>query len=185
MQKELLFLFALFALFSCGNKETQGPDYALLKEKYHGKYKIISSVSQDSVDLNRDGILSTDLMSENPYMKMANVEIRILDYNKNIHLFDEMYPIMYDAPFPGGSTLFEYYALYSNNSLFVIDEKNRTFTLISEVQQDGTNTLIAFESVKIQDEEIIEVTATRKFLTINGWLTTKIISRYKRYTIVT
>jgi len=48
---------------------------AALRDQFHGKYGIVSSVSSEAVDINMDGVTSTDLFQE----------IDILPFEKNYH----------------------------------------------------------------------------------------------------
>jgi hypothetical protein len=71
MKKGLFITICTILLFSC-NKHDSNADTEQLKEKFHGKYEVISSISEDAVDLNMDGTTSTDLLAENPEISNAD-----------------------------------------------------------------------------------------------------------------
>ena len=177
-------------LISC-NKNESNENLEQLKEKFHGKYEVISSISAYAVDLNMDGIASTDLLSENPEISSSGLELRIL--NTNNHLFEEKWPVE-TIVIPRGevfdSTIYHptysiYYALYINTSSCRFNDDYKSIQLLEDFQQNSTNTLISMESITIEENETIKVITIRKLYTMKGWITTKIESRYKRYTTTT
>jgi hypothetical protein len=190
MGKGFLITICLIFLISCNKNESKEKLEQLI-EKFHGKYGVISSVSTKAVDLNMDGSASTDLLSENPEISNSGLELRIL--NTSNQFFEEKWPVE-NIVIPGGeifdSTIYHpaysvYYAIYSNTSSCRIDADYKSIELLEDFQQNPTNTLISVESITIEENEILKVTSIRKLYTMNGWIKTKIESRYKRYTTTT
>jgi hypothetical protein len=190
LKKGLLITICTIFLISC-NKNESDEKLEQLKEKFHGKYEMISSTSMDAVDLNMDGITSTNLLSENPEISNSGLELRIL--NENEQLFEEKWPVesivipqgeIFDSNSYHSSYIINY-ALYINPSLCRFTDDYQSIELIGEIQQNSTNTLISIESIIIEENETIKVTSVRKLYTMIGWITTKIESRYTRYTIIT
>jgi hypothetical protein len=190
MKNGLLIIIFTILLVSC-KKNDSNDDADLLKDQYHGKYEILSSFSEAPLDLNMDGISSNDLLSENAEISRSGLEIRI--QSENSQLFDEKWPVE-SIVIPRGekfdstsyhSTYEVYYALYFNGLSCTINAKNRSIQLKDSPRQDQTNTLIEIESVSIELDNIIKVTALRKVYTKKGWVKTKIVSTYKRYTQIT
>jgi hypothetical protein len=190
MKKVLLITICTVFLISC-NKNESDEKLKQLKEKFHGKYEMISSTSMDAVDLNMDGITSTNLLSENSEISNSGLELRII--NENGLLFEEKWPVEH-ITIPQGETFdpSSYhpsyvinYALYINQGLSKFGDDYQSIEFLGEIQQNSTNTLISIESITIEEDETIKVTSIRKLYTMNGWITTKIESRYKRYTIIT
>jgi hypothetical protein len=190
MKKGLLITICTIFLVSC-NKNESDEKLEQLKEKFHGKYEIISSTSMDAVDLNMDGITSTNLLSENAEISNSGLELRILSENKQ--LFEEKWPVE-SIVIPEGETFDSnsyhssyviYYALYTNHNLSRINNDYQSIELLGEIEKNSTNTLISIESIIIEENETLKVTSIRKLYTMMGWITTKIESRYKRYTIIT
>jgi hypothetical protein len=190
MKKGLLITICTIFLISC-NKNKSNVDIEQLKEKFHGKYEVISSISEDAVDLNMDGTTSTDLLYENPEISNSGLELRIL--NDNEQLFEEKWPVE-TIVIPRGeifdSTSFHptyniYYALYINPSSCRFDDVYKSIQLLDEFQQNSANTLISMESITIEENETIKVITIRKLYTMKGWITTKIETQYKRYTTTT
>ncbi|MCZ4694600.1 hypothetical protein [Ancylomarina euxinus] len=176
-------------LISCNKKESK-ENLEQLYQKFNGNYELISSISKHAVDLNMDGRASTDLLSENPMLSESRLGIRILE--NDYHYFEEMWPMVssqvrrdevYD-PNKVYSTYALSYDSYYNMSTCLFNNDYTSIQLLRDVQKDSVNTLISIESIIIEANEVIKVTAVRKLYTIEGWHTCQIESRYKRYTII-
>lgn len=190
MKKRLLITICAIFLISC-NKNESNENLVQLKEKFQGKYEVISSISEDAVDLNMDGITSTDLLSENPDISNSGLELRII--NDNEQLFEEKWRVETIVISRGeifDSTNYHptysiYYALYSNPISCQFEDDYKSIHLLGDIQQNSTNTLISMESITIGENETIKVITIRKLYSMKGWIRTKIESRYKRYTTTT
>ena len=188
--KQRVLIFISIVLFSCNKNETK-ENFELLKAKFHGKYEMISSISSEPVDLNMDGISSTYLLSENKEILNAGLELRIIESGKN--LFEEKWPVEYigvprGEKFDSTSYHPSYtinYANYANPALCQFENNYKSIKLVSDLYQNSTNKLIAVESISLEENEIIKVTTIRKLYTIKGWIKTRIVSQYKRFTIDT
>lgn len=190
MRIGLLITICAIFFISCSKNESKDR-LEELKEKFHGKYELISSASKDAVDLNMDGNTSTNLLSENPEILNSGLEIRII--NDNEHLFEEKWPVE-TIVIPRGetfdptryhSTYNILYASYINPSTCRFEDDLKSIQLLGDVQVNSTNKLINIESIIIEENEILKVTTIRKLYTMKGWITTQIESRYKRYSITT
>ncbi len=185
-----LLIFISIILFSCSKNESN-ESIELLKAKFHGKYEMISSISSEPVDLNMDGISSTNLLSENKEILDAGLELLVIDVRKN--LFEEKWPVEYiflpkGEKFDSTSYHPSYtinYANYINSAMCQFDENYKSIKLISDFYQNSTNKLIGIESISLEENEIIKVISIRNLYTINGWTKTRIVSKYKRFTIDT
>jgi len=185
MKKGLFISLCTIIFFSC-NKNESNENLAQLKEKFHGKYEMISSTSSNAVDLNMDGISSTYLLDENSEIARAELELRI--YSNNNFLFEEKWPVEYISNSSGeivDSTYTINYALYCNIESFQFTDDYKSLQLQGSLNQASVNTLKSIESIVVEENEIIKVTTIRKLYTKKGWITTKIESRYKRYTTAT
>lgn len=189
MKKVLLIGLSLIFLTGCNKNENGNSEQ--LKEKFHGKYEVISSIATDAVDLNMDGITSTDLLSENSEISKSALEIRISGTGNN--LFEEKWPVetivvprdeVFDstAYHPEYSV---YYALYCSSGTFRFSDDYKRLQLTGAFQPDSPDTLLSLESITIEENETIKVITIRKLYTKNGWIRTKIESNYKRYTTTT
>jgi hypothetical protein len=186
MKERFLITVCAIFLISC-NKNGSNENLEQLKEKFQGKYEVISSFSEDAVDLNMDGITSSDLLSENPEIYNSVLELRII--NDNEQLFEEKWPIE-TIVIPRGeifdSTKYHptysiFYALYSNPISCQFEDDYKSIHLLSDIQQNPTNTLINVVSITIGENETITFKTIRKMYSMNGWIITKIESRYKRF----
>lgn len=116
-------LALLLAIVSCQRKESVPPkhDVESLYQRFHGKYKIVSSTSSDSVDVNFDGISSTNLLKEIDALNNHGnfLEIRVKNPDKDILLFMQFWPEQYVYTYIGptpdwnGSDTLNYNQKYS------------------------------------------------------------------------
>ncbi|PKQ63981.1 hypothetical protein BZG02_08185 [Labilibaculum filiforme] len=189
----LLITICTIFLISCNQKESNEELEQLkleeLKAKFHGDYKLISSDSEDAVDLNMDGTASTNLLLENPKLSESRLGIRILESVDGYHFFDEMWPMVSsqvrrDEVFDPNKVYSTYaisYDTYYNMSTCIFNEDYTSIQLLDAVKKDDVNTLISIEAIILEGNEIIKVKALRRLYTIKGWLTCQIESKYKRY----
>ena len=202
MKIGLLITVCTFFFISC-NKDDSIQNLELLKleelkEKYHGKYELISSVSEKAVDLNNDGITSNDLVSENSMILFSTIEMLIPDENDLFLEYNEFCFVEFWATENSSriktkeviSTTIPpihnaLYDIYSTISFGRFEDDLKPCKLSQGSQEKWKNTLIESQSLEIGKNETIKVTTIRKLYTMEGWITTKIESKYKRYTIIT
>jgi len=108
----LLFCLILLSTLLCCKRDNNGLDVrtleaqkiAGLKDQFHGKYGIVSSISSEAVDINMDGIASTNLFEEIDILPAEknyhfDVEVRIYDANRfsdgPTYLFNQAWPEQY------------------------------------------------------------------------------------------
>jgi len=192
----LITICAIFFISCCKNESNENLEQLKLEElkaSFHGNYELISSVSEDAVDLNMDGTNSSNLLLENPKLSESRLFIRILEAELGYHFFEEMWPMassyvrrdeVYD-PNKVYSTYALGYDSNVNSSICLFNDDCTSIQLLNDVKKDELNTLMSIESINIEENEIIKVTSIRRLYSIKGWVTTKIESRYKRYTIIT
>jgi hypothetical protein len=195
MKKLLSVAICTIIFFSCTKDETSVFNRPLLHEKFNGKYELLSAISEKAVDLNNDGKASTELLNENSMILFSTVEIRIpqkddLFIEDNEFVFSEFWPTENGQRLKDKDVITVYrtkiysgnYDIYGNVLIgeFMDDLKYGTF--ITDINDDGKNTLIELKSLEFLDDDKIEVTAVRKLYTMSGWTVTKIKSLYKKYT---
>lgn len=189
----LLILFATPLLWTSCHEDNHGGVREELRGRFHGKYEIISAVSDTPVDLNMDGFGNTYLFDENPEISKSGIELRI---NDELNLFTEYWPIEYISNTgqefdssrydPDYSISYAHYALGDafqfNEDLTAIELLNKTPMISNGI----VDTRFVYPSaVKIESDDTITVTTQRKLYTSEGYLSVKIVARYRRYTQVT
>lgn len=188
----LLIMICSVFLMSCDkNDKSEQIKLEELTEKFEGRYKLISSVADKALDINMDGISSTDLLLENPKLEKARLGIRILEYG--YHFIQEMWPMVSsqvsrNEVFDLNKVYSTYglgYDSYYNLNTCLFNDDLTAIELLKDIQKDEVNTLISVESIQIEGKEIIKIKSVRRIYTIKGWLTSQIESRYKRYTSIT
>ena len=74
----LITICAIFFISCCKNESNENLEQLKLEElkaSFHGNYELISSVSEDAVDLNMDGTNSSNLLLENPKLSESRLFI--------------------------------------------------------------------------------------------------------------
>lgn len=192
MKRFTWIIISLLALSSC-NKSDWHDNYEQLKLQYNGKYELLSSYSDDAVDLNMDGIYSTDLPNENPEIQKAGLEIKIIAKDRitepGKHIFNEKWPVAH-VSYRGEEvsdtaryhdTYFIMYAMKLIGGSCQFEDNNSTI-ILGEPYINESSALISFESIDVDENDIITLVTLRKLYTIDGWVVTRITSKYKRYT---
>jgi len=179
---------ALLFLLSCkpdslpANKDTNK-----LYQSFHGKYEIISSFASEPIDLNLDGVSSSDLLTELQDLAVSHLEIRI----SQIFSFHQFWPEPY---FPGfGETMpatydpriFPGYAMQGVTRQFEFDEKVEQIILLADPPFINQTRFPRPTSIKLILGEMIEVTISKTFYTSSGIKNVQVVSLYRRYTMVT
>lgn len=190
MKRSLQFLTVFSLIISCA-ESVNSNNNTLLKERFHGKYEVLSAISEVAVDLNMDGITSNNLFNENDEVNNAKIEIRLENENK---LFIERWPIEWLGVGSGeidsskyDSSISYSYAHYSITSEFEFANSDQQISLIdTELIYDNYGRVdrrFAFpESIIIDNDDIIIVITNRYLYTSSGYLQSRITARYKRFT---
>ena len=193
MKTTLLFLLAgILGLSACEKEASVAPneDITALQEKFHGKYKPVYSTSSLALDVNRDGVASTDMLAEISDLSQTWVEVRI--YEKNQHspapsfLFLHQWPkqeLLPVEPTTNNPFIRLSYATKVVVWPFSLDkslaqlllEPNKSYLADPDV-------FSPLETVLVKENEQIEVTLTKRLYTTEGWKTVKIVTLYKRFT---
>jgi hypothetical protein len=161
-----------------------------LFQRYHGKYKILSSRAEQALDLNFDGVASFNLKDELLNLGNCNLEIR-LPKNPQANFFIEFWP---EQKFSGGdgSAPASYDPLvevhYPNQSVartfyFSADRK----AILLDVDDAGIDQQrhTRPETITILPGDRIEIIKRKRFYTTAGWREVRVVTLYERYTMET
>jgi len=178
-----------FMLIAC-NKPSLSPDrdLATLQERFHGKYKPISSTSSETIDVNLDGVASTDMFNEIRDLPNSNVEVRI--YAIDNSLFIQFWPEQYfaDRITPGNYTANMHitYANQSSTRLFTFAPDLKKLNIKPDATPLPDSIHFPFpDSVTIKDNDRIQVVSPKQLFTRDGWKKVTITTLYERYTKAT
>jgi hypothetical protein len=190
--KQLFFFYFIsaFTLSSC--KRSADPetnkDQNDLYQRFNGTYSIISSLADQAIDLNFDGVASVQLKDELSDLRDCQLEIRILKGSSS-NLFSEFWPEAFfsglggNAPASYDSTVMLNYARQS---------VTRTFTFTTDLNKillDPDDASIDAQlhtrptTVNILSGDIIEVIKTKRFYTDLGWKEMRVFTQYQRITM--
>jgi hypothetical protein len=182
--------FFLVSLSACRRSDLSDRQRDVLYQRFHGKYKILSSTAELPLDLNFDGVASADLKGEILNLINCNLIIR-LPKNKQTNFFDEFWP---EQVFMGGYG--DAPASYDPSAM--IDYANqgvsRTFrfstdgkAILLEEDHAGVNQQLYTRpaAVTILPGDRIEVVKRKRFYTTFGWREVRVVTLYERYTMET
>jgi hypothetical protein len=176
-------VFTLIVAFAACKKDNSSKDE--LHERFNGKYKVISSWSDQQVDINLDGKVSSNLEDELSDLSRANLELRILKEEK-YNLFSLFWPEQYLSE---GFSADKPIVNFANQGLGLKFNFSKQTTEIlldsSEVQPADVKRFVLPSVVKVLADDVIEVSFSKSVYTSQGWKNITIIIRYKRWTPVT
>jgi len=184
------FICIIIILTGCSRKDAAPDNTKQVHDQLHGKYKVISSTSRDAVDINMDGIATTDLLVEVPAINQSyrGLEIRIVDKDK--FLLDESWPQQY-LDYGANPDVYDpsvaiNYVDQGATRLFSL--KDNSNEIIVKPDTDYIPDPVKFPfptSVTIEGPELIKIVLNRKFYTSKGSITTTVTTVYKRFTMIT
>ena len=182
-----ILLAALFIFFfeSCKRSGTleERQDTNALYERFNGRYEILSATASDALDLNFDGIASTNLKEQISGMGRLGLQVQISDI-KGANSFDEFWPEpFFDAATPKhfDSTISVNYSLGSAFRTFEFSKDLRKILLNPENPNKDLQRHPRPDSVIIRAGDIIEVTKQKDFYSILGWKKVTLVIEYLRF----
>ncbi|SDE88055.1 hypothetical protein SAMN04487996_107270 [Dyadobacter soli] len=207
--KQYFIFGALLLLGISGCKKDDGPSVdpqieearklAALQDQFHGKYRLISAVADQNVDINMDGFASNNLLTEIPELQLENhpniVELRIYGPNHIIanagFLLSQGWPEQYiwnnNKEWDGGPD-FEYkdglsvsYANQGTVRQFTFTEDLKEITVQRNTNENPFR-WVAPESVKINNAGLLHFVNKRYLYTKEGVKQVTIQSVYQRFT---
>jgi hypothetical protein len=190
MKYYFLFSFFIVLLFSSCKRSNDldiSKEYETLLFRFNGKYKIISSVADQAIDLNLDGVASVDLKEEFIHFENNFLEIKIINHS-NKHVFMEFWPEPYFGGLAGASpTTYDpnvtvAYAQQGVTRLFQFSSDLKKILLDPEDVSTDLNRYTRPDSVNIKTGDNIEIIKTKKFYTSSGWKEVRVATLYERYT---
>jgi hypothetical protein len=161
-----------------------------LFQRFHGKYRILSSRAEQALDLNFDGASSIDLKDELPNLVNCNLEVR-LPKNTQTNIFIEFWP---EQVFGGGNgTAPVTYDLlvevhYPNQSVartFQFSADRKVILLEEDHAGIDQQRHTRPETITILPGDRIEVVKRKRFYTTTGWREVRVVTLYERYTMET
>ena len=182
----ILFCFIAFTFGNCKVDNQENEILNLDYEKFHGKYRIMKSTTNEIIDVDLNGRKSNDLLNEIPSLSDTFLELRIY---KGGYLFKqfwqepffsktyEYFPTVYNP-----ENILMGYNLQGETHFFDFTSDHKKITVIRNKNSGSTDYKWTLpESVTIVGDESIEIITNRKMYTSDGIKMIKITSIYKRY----
>jgi hypothetical protein len=189
--KSLATLFlAAGALTGCHERTPEpSEDASALHNRFHGKYQLLSADADVPVDLNRDGRASTNLVDELPEVKSSDVILLIKEDN-SFKLFEQAWPQPnvtrdWNASSPD-SLIVQGYAMQLSPRSFTFDKSVTNLVIEPSPASAATDDRFPTPQVAaIEKDDQLRIVVQRSLFTRKGWQLVRIITVYKRYTIIT
>ena len=186
----LPFAIVLFLLACKPDSVPANKDVKKLYQSFHGKYEIISSIASEPLDLNLDGVPSTNLLTELQDIANSRVEIRI----QESFFFYQIWPEPFFSGIGGSGenmpTTYDprvtvNYAMQGVGRLFEFDERVKQILLLADGPFINQTRFPRPTSIKLMPDQMVEITINKAFYTSAGIKNVQVVSLYRRYTMVT
>ena len=187
MRRIIHLLLCSFAILGC-SRDAAPDETSQIHERLNGKYKAVSSISSETVDVNLDGTASINILTEIPELGQSNLEIRIVSKQKS--LFCQFWPQQLFAyginPTGYDPSLSVNYANQGISRIFSLDDSQSSLQLAPDTSPLPDLDRFPFPvSVTIEEPESIRVVISKRLYTSAGWKTVTITTLYERYTKIT
>lgn len=190
--KKLTYLLAIAGALGGCQKSAVEPseDTAVLHDRFHGQYNIVSATADRAIDLNRDGLASTDLLTEIPNLGRKQSTLNVFIRENGLKWFEDSWPQPnitrnwnYSSP---DSVMLDGYLFNPLPRDFTFD-KAVTSLLVEPGPADKANggRTAAPESVTIEGDGQLRVVTLRLLYIGRSWQLVRITTVYKRFTIIT
>jgi len=188
MNRTIYFLVCIILATGCSRNASSPDKTKQIYERLHGKYNVVSSVSNEAVDVNLDGNATIDMLSEIPYLAYSDLEIRIVD--KKVFLLAQFWPEQYigadTEPTGYDPSLAVGYANQCATRTFSFDPAGNNIQVNADTEPKPDPRHFPFPtSVTTEGEGVVKIVFSKKLYTTAGWKNVVITTIYKRYTMET
>lgn len=197
-----LILLLSIGTFSCKHGDSRvnpKDDIELLYQRFHGKYKIVSSISSEPIDVNFDGVSSTSLLSE--ILELNNygphLELRVKYPDRSVFLFTQSWPEQYVYTYTGPNLEWNGWDTLRYNPTRSVVYANQGGLYRFSFSEDLSQILVAAnekadkirwvkpESVFIDAKDRLRLINKRRIYTRAGVKEVTITTLYERFTMTT
>jgi len=185
MKISLLVFLSVIATFTSCKERRVAPheDIPRLQERFQGAYKIVSSTSNEAVDINKDGQASTDLLKEIDLLSNAELLLRI-PANPNekgsSFLFTQFWQQQLLVTVNTTDTI-STYALQGTVRNFNFSPSLDALLIAPDGHQVDLQRFPFPDEVTIGSNDQIKVVMQKRLYTSKGWKPLTITTWYQRY----
>ena len=188
MKHVLFFLFCIVVAVSCSRHDSAPDQTKQAYDQLHGKYKVVSSVSNEAADANLDGTATSNMLSELSELADCDLEVRIV--GKDNFLLVQFWPQQFvgygPAPADYDPSVVVNYARQAVARKFSLNATQHTIQVNADPDPKPDMLLFPFPaSVTIEGDDTIQVVISKKLYTSAGWKIVDITTLYHRYTMRT
>ncbi|UHG89840.1 hypothetical protein [Spirosoma oryzicola] len=192
-------LALLWLISAVGCQQTLAPneDFISLHERFHGKYRPVSSVASEAVDANFDGKPSTDMLVE--LRDLATTDLRIDINGPSVHRSERFFGFYHAWPEQYVRNPYTNKEPVAYDSLATVNYNwqavSRQFDFDKDIRQmqlkpdneplPDPEQFAPPKAVTIEAGDRVKIINSKRLYTRSGWKTVEIVTVYKRYTTVT
>ncbi|WP_288428300.1 hypothetical protein [uncultured Spirosoma sp.] len=194
-------LVVSLGLIGCNNKPAVNPqeDVEALYQRFHGKYRVVSSTSSEPLDINFDGASSTNLLKE--IVELTNydafLELRVKYPDRSVFLFTQFWPEQYVNSYTGLDQQWNGFDTLSYNATRSVHYAQQgvpySFSFTPDLSQilvtanDKASKIrwVKPESVFIEEKDRLRLRNKRRVYTRTGVKEVIITTIYERFTMTT
>ena len=197
----LLILLIGIGTLSCKPKESAikpNDDVESLYQRFHGKYEIISSISSEPLDVNFDGVSSTNLFEEiRELSNWTHLELRIKYPDRSVFLFSQFWPEQYVYTYTGPNSEWNGWDTLSYNPRYQVAYAQQASPYSFSFSEDLSQIFVTPnekankirwgkpELVIVEAEDRLRLVNKRRIYTREGVKEVTITTIYKRFTMIT
>ncbi len=205
----ILLLATSLTMLACQNQGLLTPaqpstppnqDVDALYQRFHGKYQLVSATANQPLDVNFDGVASTNLLQEIAALNenSAFLELRVKYPDRSVFLFSQFWPEQYVYSFtkPGnlhwnGWDILDYNSAYSvqyaqqaNPYSFSLNE-DLSQVIVAPNPNPDLARWVKPEMVLVEANERLRLVNKRRIYTREGVKEVTITTIYQRFTMTT
>jgi len=202
MKSTLAFIRLGIGLLGCHSKDAgvkPNEDVDRLYQRFHGKYKVVSSVSSEPLDVNFDGVASTSLTEEIRGLadNESQVELRIKSLDRPVFLLVQAWPEQYVNTYTGTTPQWNgwdplrynptYYVAYARQGSpygFTFSEDLSQIVVTPNPEADIVR-WVKPERVDVEAGDRLRLTNKRRLYTRKGVREVTITTTYERFILTT
>lgn len=174
-------------------------DVEALYQRFHGKYKVISSTSSEPLDVNFDGVSSNDLLKELPALNDygAFLELRVKYPDRSVFLFSQFWPEQYIRTYTATTSDWNGWDSLSYNPIYSVSYAEQAAPYYFSFTDDLSQILVTStgkadpfrwikpESVFVEEKDRLRLINKRRIYTREGVKEVTITTVYERFTMTT
>lgn len=179
-----LLAILLYCFIGCTKDENPVTRTDSLRERFNGQYKITRAVSNEALDINMDGVPSSNLLTEIMNLDKAYLVLQVKD---EINIYSQFWPEQYLSYEANKDTPLIMYALQSFPFTFTFNSVKNEFELVpvTPLSEAAIERYVIPKAVSVQNNGEIHVSFSKKIYSMSGFQEIDVLLVYERWTPIT